>query len=127
MSPPSGILKQPGAGEPTVPYRRKERDGQAVRPPVALVPATGPVPTGEIQGLLRRRLRIIVLIIAVFYGIQLAHSLLVSFQWIAGPDVDRVVVAFCSLTVTLAAALVVILRSGRSLSLGALRAIELII
>jgi serine/threonine-protein kinase len=95
---------------------------------VALVAGSGPQLTGEITALLRRRLRIAALIIAV--GLILYAA--VVWLLVIRPDaeVDRtwllLVVAFSCILTPVAALLALLLWSRLPLSLGQLRAIELI-
>jgi serine/threonine-protein kinase len=92
---------------------------------VALVPDGGaPGLTAEIQALLRKRVRIVVLIVLAFYAIQLFLGL---FGWFAAVPVTPTSLGVCAFAVALAATLAAFLLGKRSIPLRGLRAIELTI
>lgn len=120
-------IREPEDG-PTASYRGG--DDSPPEPPrqfrVALVPGTGPQPIGEVERLLRKRLRIIVLLVLAFYAVQLVRSVSVHFHWLTGPPSDGIVLGVYGLIVVTAGGLAWLLWSGRALSLRGLRAIELV-
>jgi serine/threonine-protein kinase len=125
---PNSIREWPGAGEPTAPYWTG--NDQFPEPPrqlrVALVPGAGPQPVGEIQRLLRKRLRVIVCIVSAFYAVQLVRCVCIHFQWLTGPPTTWFALGFYGLILATVGGLAGVLWSGRPLSLRSLRAVELI-
>ena len=65
VNTPNSSRERPATGEPTAPYRPgNDQPSEHPRPiQVALIPGSGPQPVGDIERLLRKRLRVIVLII----------------------------------------------------------------
>jgi serine/threonine-protein kinase len=128
VNTPSSTREPPATGEPTVPYwTGNDPPFEPPRPiQMALVPGAGHQPVGEIQRLLRKRLRIIVCIVSAFYAVQLVRSVSIHFQWLTGPPTTWFTLSFYALILATAGGLAGILWSGRSLSLRSLRAIELV-
>jgi eukaryotic-like serine/threonine-protein kinase len=126
---PSSGREQPAMGGPTAPYRAgPDQPPEPPRPlPVALVPATGPQPAGELQRLLRKRLGIIVLIVLAFYAVQAVRSALAFLGWAPAPPVDLPSFAFYCLVLATAAVLTGALWGRRPLALRGLRAMELVV
>jgi serine/threonine-protein kinase len=110
----------------TAPFAPDGPPERPVRP--ALVPVAGaPGLTGEIQTLLRKRLRIVVLIVLAFYAVQGFLSLLSLFGWFVVFPVNPTGFGFTAFTIALAATLAALLLGKRSIPLRGLRAIELTI
>jgi serine/threonine-protein kinase len=106
--------------EPTASFQPADATG----PYIPTAPADRP--DGEIQRLLRKRLRVIVLILAAFYAAQLTRSVSIHLHWLAGPPVRWPVLTFFALILATAIGFAVVLWSGRPVSLRGLRAIELV-
>src|SRR5262245_39363411 len=104
---PNSMKEQPARGEPTVPYRtgqdQHREPSRQIR--LALVPEAGPQPIGEIQRLLRKRLRIILVLVLAFYTIQIVRSVLGLLQWVAAPPVEWSSLGFYGLIEAIAAVL----------------------
>jgi len=127
VNTPNSIREPPATGEPTAPYR--PGSGQPGEPPrpiqVELIPGSSPQSVGDLERLLRKRLRVIVLIISAFYAAQLVRSVATHFQWLTGPPPAGSDLGFYVLILATAAGLAGVLCSGRALALRSLRAIEL--
>jgi serine/threonine-protein kinase len=126
---PQTIPEQPVTGEAWPSSRTGEGHpaGAARQIQVALVLGTGLQVAGEIQRLLRNRLRIILVIILAFYTIQVVRSVLALLQWVAAPPVEWSSLSFYGLIEATAAVLAGVLWSRRPLSLRTLRAMEVVI
>jgi serine/threonine-protein kinase len=125
---PNRVRELPATGEPTVPC--SIRNDQLPELPrqlrVALVPGSGPRSVVEIQQLLRKRLLVILLIISVFYAVQLVRAVSIHFHWLTGPSTPGFILGVYGLILVTAGGLARLLWSGRALSLWSLRAIELV-
>jgi len=120
---------RPATGERTAPFR--SGDAASDEPPrpirVALVPGAGPPSDDEIRRVLRNRLWVIALLLAAFYGAQVVRAVAVHFHWLAGPATEGAAFVLYGLVLATAIGVVVVLWTGRDLSLGSLRTIELVV
>jgi serine/threonine-protein kinase len=125
MSKPYGLANHdPASDEPTQPAPRKgSGNGSARRARLALVGESGQQITGELDGLLRRRLRLAALITLAAFGAFLIRGL-IDREHYYGTGLD---LAVHSLVVAVMTLLTSVLWSSWRLSLGWLRFIELML
>jgi serine/threonine-protein kinase len=130
MHEPDAIPKHLMPGAPTVdhPASGPPPGGPPEGVQVALASGSGPRLSGEIQALLRKRLRVLFLILAAVLGLGVPLYLM-NILLMRGPlpRVSWAGFALCGAGSLLAAALAVLLTSRRPLSLGQLRAAELVL
>jgi eukaryotic-like serine/threonine-protein kinase len=125
MSLPDAERKPFLTGERTAAYEGKAAEpGSPVgRVQVDLAPASGPLPTREIQILLGKRLRVMSLILVVVFAVVLPTNF---FSYKHTPELVWFVLAPDTFMLAAAATLAAILWSKRQLSLARLRLIELL-
>jgi serine/threonine-protein kinase len=123
------LPKQPSPGEPTGPHHTGSGPPRGTEEPVrfALALDSSSQQTVEVRRLLRNRLTILILIVGGFYLVQAALSLLGVFHWPSVPSRDWLPLAVSTLIVATAGVLTLILWRGRPLSLGSMRALELLL
>jgi serine/threonine-protein kinase len=118
---PSALSAAPAPDQRTTPYLGggPAADGIAPRIPVALVPATGPQPTNEVQVVLRKRL---LFLAALAWAVLAAYALAFLPRFL-----DPVTGSAYGLMLGITGALVILLARRRPLSLRALRGMELVL